>query len=60
MLVGLLQAKWQKNKGILPWGPVLLQGPGQGCDVNEVGVNVKSHSEIWLDNHRARLGSQRP
>ena len=28
------------SEGMLPRGPVLWQGPGQACDVNEVGVNV--------------------
>jgi len=25
---------------MLPWGPVLWQEPGQGCDVNEVCFDV--------------------
>jgi len=35
------------SEGMLHWGPVLWQGPGQACEVNEVGINVKRRKGHW-------------
>ena len=41
------------SEGMLPWGSVLRQGPGQACDVNKVGVNVNGKKVIrkfgWIN-----------